>query len=78
MCYYLTNRCRNCHAQLSSHPINCGNGLAILGLSGMTIECAHESAEIIEESKICCECVENGSTDDTESGLEKWFAWRRK
>jgi hypothetical protein len=53
--------------------------MAILGPSGTTIECAREDAEVVEETKICIECVEkaDASGDEEESGWDKWVAWRR-
>jgi hypothetical protein len=79
MCYYNTSRCKICHATLSSAPINCGHGMAILGPSGTTIECAREDAEVVEETKICIECVEkaDASGNEEESGWDKWVASRR-
>jgi hypothetical protein len=52
--------------------------MTILGPSGVTIDCAHKDAEVVEETKICCECIENGNENGTESARDKWFAWRRK
>jgi hypothetical protein len=79
MCYYYTNRCKICRATLSSAPINCGHGMTILGPLGMTIECAREDAEMVEETKMCIECFEkaDASGDEEETGWEKWIAWRR-
>jgi hypothetical protein len=79
MCYYYTNRCKICCATLSSAPINCGHGIPILGPSRMTIECAREDAEVVEETKICIKCIEqaDASGDEEESGWGKWIAWRR-
>jgi hypothetical protein len=54
--------------------------MAILGPSGMTIECAREDTEFIEETEICIEFVEKGdaSGDDEESGWDKWISWSRR
>jgi hypothetical protein len=54
--------------------------MAILGPSGMTIECAREDLEVVEETKICIECVEKGdaSEDEEESGWDKCISWSRR
>jgi hypothetical protein len=77
MCHYLIKRCKLCHTTLSSRLVNCGKGLAILGPSGMTIECVEEIKEVIEESKICCKCVEKAKEAQVESAWDRFFAWRR-
>jgi hypothetical protein len=43
----------------------------------MTIECAHESKEVIEETKWCCDCAENAKEAQAESAWDRFFAWRR-
>jgi len=43
----------------------------------MTVECAHEGAEVVEETKLCCECAKYKKKEDKESAWEKWVAWRR-
>jgi hypothetical protein len=81
MCHYNTNRCKLCHAILSSAPINCGHGMAILGPFGMTIECARDDLEVVEETKICIECIEKGDAsedEEKESGWDKWISWSRR
>jgi hypothetical protein len=77
MCHYHTQRCKLCHHILSSRPINCGYGLAILGPQGMTIECAHEDVEEVEETKLCCECAERTKEEEGERAWIRWTSWRR-
>jgi hypothetical protein len=57
--------------------MNCGHGLAILGPCGMTIEYAFENAEVVEETKLCCECADDANVGEAESAWVKWMSWRR-
>jgi hypothetical protein len=47
----------------------------------MTIECAREDLEVVEETKICIECIEKGDAredEEKESGWDKWISWSRR
>jgi hypothetical protein len=63
-------------------PVNCGKGMAVLGPSGMTIECANMDAngvsEVVDESKACFKCMtdEERETDKT-TVWDNFVAWRR-
>jgi hypothetical protein len=43
----------------------------------MTVECAHEGAEVVEETELCCACAEE-KKEERESAWEKCVAWRRR
>jgi hypothetical protein len=44
MCHYSRAYCKVCHHTIHLSPVNCGNGMAVLGPSGMTIECVSMNA----------------------------------
>jgi len=82
MCNYTILRCTTCHTTISTSAINCGKGLAILGPSGMTIECPVFATagirEIIEETHECDGCVRHANFGGRrESEWETFLAWRR-
>jgi hypothetical protein len=43
----------------------------------MTIECAHEDMEIVEETNLCCECADERNLETMDSVWTKWMSWRR-
>jgi hypothetical protein len=43
----------------------------------MTIEYAFENAEVVEETKLCCECADDANVGEAESAWVKWMSWRR-
>lgn len=79
MCHYITNRCKTCHSILTFEPVNCGKGLAVLGLDDMTIECNVESREAVEENEVCVKGVEEREEPDEEGStwerLGGWLRW---
>jgi hypothetical protein len=77
MCNGLNNGCNLCHQTLSSRPVNCGYGLAILGPRSLTIECAREGAEVIEETELCRECADNTNVEEPGSAWIEYMSWRR-
>jgi hypothetical protein len=43
----------------------------------MTIECAEEIKQVIEETEVCCKCAEKAEEAQVESAWDRFFAWRR-
>jgi len=82
MCHYHRTLCSTCHLTTHSTPINCGKGLAILGPSGLTIECPNYHADDVPEQveeKLCEQCVKEAVYDGRPgSDWDSFLAWRRK
>jgi hypothetical protein len=78
MCHYTHALCAQCYQTIYRSPINCGYGVAILGPSGLTIEClVFDVNAVMDESKTCANCVNVGSGE--ENGCwEKWILWWRE
>ncbi|KAF2832820.1 hypothetical protein CC86DRAFT_414425 [Ophiobolus disseminans] len=83
MCHYTLTLCPTCHTLISRRPTNCGKGLAILGPSGLTIECPDYTTsaipQVINETQECETCIREAVYDGRRaSRWDEFLGWRRK
>jgi hypothetical protein len=66
---------------LHSGLVNCGKELAILEPSGMTVQCPDIEVgaiiDVIEETKLCAECLTEEDEENVGSAWDRWLSWRR-